>query len=84
MHLLIAKVSFKFVNPFACYVPERVEVPNKSTQLPIVNKRGRSIYDHKVGLFIASNRRLSFLDSKCRSTYGWQHIVGKYWLLPGG
>ena len=66
------------------YVPERVEVPNKSTQLPIVNKRGRSIYDHKAGLFIASNRRLSFLDSKCRSTYGWQDIVGKYWLLPGG
>ena len=25
------------------YVPERVEVPNKSTQLPIINKRGRSM-----------------------------------------
>ena len=24
-------------------MPERVEVPNKSTQLPIVNKRGRSM-----------------------------------------
>ena len=82
MHLLITKVSFKFVN--ALQVCARVEVPNKSTQLPIVNKRWSSIYDHKAGLFIASNRRLSFLDSKCRSTYGWQDIVGKYWLLPGG
>ena len=41
MHLLITKVSFNIVNPLQ--VCARVEVPNKFTQLPIVNKRGRSM-----------------------------------------
>ena len=42
MHLFITKVSFNLL--FLCkYVPERVEVPNKSSQLPIVSKRGRSM-----------------------------------------
>jgi len=42
MLLLVTKVSFKHVNRCK-YVPERVVVPSKTTQLPIVNKRGRSM-----------------------------------------
>ena len=33
------------------YVLERVEVPNKTTQLPIINKRGKK-YGHKAELFM--------------------------------
>ena len=32
-------------------MPKRVEVPNKTTQLPIVNKRGKK-YGHKAELFM--------------------------------
>ena len=42
MHLLITKVFLNLL--IRCkYVPERVVVPSKTTQLPIVNKRGRSM-----------------------------------------
>jgi hypothetical protein len=32
-------------------VPERVVIPSKTTQLPIINKRGEK-YGHKIGLFM--------------------------------
>ena len=43
MHLLITKVVFLNLLILCKYVPERVVVPSKTTQLPIVNKRGRSM-----------------------------------------
>ena len=41
MHILTIKVPLNHIFP-ATNVPERVEVPNKTTQLPNQNKRGRS------------------------------------------
>jgi hypothetical protein len=37
-------------------VPERVEVPNKTTQSPINNKRGRSTPRSKMSLLISRKR----------------------------
>jgi len=61
-------------------VPERVEVPNKSIQLPIVNKRGEK-YGHKVELFITKVFLLIFplgLKEFClvyQNYFGFSHRI---------
>ena len=58
-------------------MPERVEVPNKSTQLPIVNKMGRSMAIKQDYSLLAIEGFPSKIVNACQSMVGnilWVNI----------